>query len=89
MKNFGSWKIIDHEKSLVKFLVQKNIMSDRILDPKKSWDLRNFGTQKIFGPEKFVVPKNFGTRKIFGPVKFLVPKNIDLEKFWIWKYFSS
>ena len=70
MKNFGSWKIVDHEKSPVKFLVQKNIMSDKIFDPKKSWILKNFGTQNFLSFKNFELQKILSCKNILDQKKF-------------------
>ena len=43
-------------------------MSDKILDPRKFWDLKNVGSQKfefekIYDPKRFSITENFVSQK--------------------------
>ena len=67
---------------ILKFFCKKIFAVRKILEPKKTRVLKNFGSNKI-GRKKFWVKKNFG-KKIFGQNEFpagpLVRPNRSLDR---------
>ena len=69
VKNFKGQNIFYDIKALIlKFFCKKIFVVRKILEPKKTRVLKNFGSNKI-GRKKFWVKKNFG-KKIFGQKEF-------------------
>ena len=76
MKNFGSWKIIDHEKKSNEICVRKNLQSQKI-----------FYHRKFCVPNNFVFQKILGSKKVLGTKKCWVSKLFKSQKFWVAKSF--
>ena len=78
----------------MKFFCKKTFAVRKILEPKKTRGLKNFGSNKI-GRKKFWVKKNFG-KKIFGQKEFsgqnffcqniyLSPRNLWLQNIFLFQ----
>ena len=69
----------------MKFFCKKIFAVRKILEPKKTRVLKNFGSNKI-GRKIFWVKKNFG-KKIFGQQFFLSKHIFESKKSLVTKYF--